>query len=57
MDFLTGKTKTYRLMKENHLLLPRKKRGTREFVRFPGDKIGVFTRMLWNLEPDEVKDF
>ena len=34
MDFLIGKTKTYRLMKENHLLLPRKKRGTREFVRF-----------------------
>ena len=34
MDYRIGKTKTFRLMKENHLLLPRKKKSTREFVRF-----------------------
>ncbi len=34
MDYRIGKTKTFRLMKENHLLLPRKKKSTREFVLF-----------------------
>ncbi len=34
MGYHIGKSKTYRLMHENHLLLPRKKKGKREFVRF-----------------------
>ncbi len=34
MGYHLGKTKTYRLMKENHLLLPRRQKGKREFVRF-----------------------
>lgn len=34
MGYRIGKTKTFRLMKENRLLLPRKKKSTREFVRF-----------------------
>jgi transposase InsO family protein len=34
MDYHIGKTKTFRLMKENRLLLPRKKKSKREFVRF-----------------------
>jgi transposase InsO family protein len=34
MDYHIGKTKTYRLMKENRLLLPPKKKRSREFVKF-----------------------
>jgi transposase InsO family protein len=34
MDYHIGKTKTFRLMKENRLLLPPKKKRAREFVRF-----------------------
>lgn len=34
MGYRIGKKKTYRLMKENRLLLPRQKKGTRDFVRF-----------------------
>jgi transposase InsO family protein len=34
MDYYLGKRKTYRLMKENRLLLARKKKGAREYVRF-----------------------
>jgi len=34
MDYRIGKTKTFRLMKENRLLLPPKKKRAREFVRF-----------------------
>lgn len=34
MGYHIGKNKTYRLMKENHLLLPKKKKGQRNFVRF-----------------------
>jgi transposase InsO family protein len=34
LGYHIGKTKTYRLMKENHLLLPRKSKRKRDFVRF-----------------------
>jgi hypothetical protein len=54
MDYRIGKIKTFRLMKENRLLLPPKKKRTPEFVRFtqplpfePSEKLEMDIKFIY----------
>jgi hypothetical protein len=64
MGYRIGKKKTYRLMKENRLLLPRQKKGTRDFVRFtqplpfePFEKLEMDIKFILPQECFIVNDF